>query len=171
MVTYKDIPGFPGYRVGDDGSVWSRNGRGVWRGKWKQLRRSYNWGGYAMAGISRNGKSRTRPVHLLVLECFVGPRPNGLWACHNDGNQKNNRLSNLRWDTPSANMADCLRHGTHTSISGKPGKRRKYVAIRLDNATLANLDYAAEQFGLKDRSEAIVYVVQKAWEKVQCGRS
>jgi site-specific DNA-cytosine methylase len=23
-VAYRDVPGFPGYRVGDDGSVWPR---------------------------------------------------------------------------------------------------------------------------------------------------
>ncbi|RUU22663.1 HNH endonuclease [Mesorhizobium sp. M7A.F.Ca.AU.002.06.1.1] len=51
-------------------------------------------------------------VHLLVLEAFVGPRPDGLEGCHNDGNPDNNRLDNLRWDTPESNQADRIAHGT-----------------------------------------------------------
>jgi len=34
-------------------------------------------------------------------------------GCHNNGDKDNNRLSNLRWDTPSSNSLDLVRHGTH----------------------------------------------------------
>lgn len=53
-----------------------------------------------------------RMVHQLVLETFVGPAPEGMEACHNDGNPANNWVSNLRWDTHSGNMMDRRRHGT-----------------------------------------------------------
>lgn len=59
-------------------------------------------------------------VHLLVLEAFVGPRPEGMQACHNNGNPEDNRLSNLRWDTPKANVADRLKHGTYQFGSRNP---------------------------------------------------
>ena len=36
-------------------------------------------------------------VHTLVLETFVGPRPDGHDADHIDGDRLNNRLENLRW--------------------------------------------------------------------------
>ena len=49
-------------------------------------------------------------VHRLVLEAFVGPAPDGMEACHNDGDPTNNRLDNLRWDTRSANNTDAVRH-------------------------------------------------------------
>lgn len=52
-------------------------------------------------------------VQSLVLTAFVGPRPAGLEACHNDGDPSNNMLSNLRWDTRISNMLDQVRHGTH----------------------------------------------------------
>lgn len=51
-------------------------------------------------------------VHSLVLRTFVGDRPDGCEGCHNDGDPSNNRLTNLRWDTRSANSQDSLRHGT-----------------------------------------------------------
>lgn len=57
------------------------------------------------------GKRQHADVQCLVLEAFVGPRPPGLQACHADGNKHNNRLSNLRWDTPSANTLDKWDHG------------------------------------------------------------
>jgi hypothetical protein len=47
-----------------------------------------------------------------VLEAFVGPCPEGMQACHNNGNRLDNRLENLRWDTPSANQKDRIHHGT-----------------------------------------------------------
>lgn len=57
-------------------------------------------------------RSYTRSVHRLVLDAFVGPRPDGLVGCHGDGNPANNALRNLRWDTQKANVADALDHGT-----------------------------------------------------------
>jgi hypothetical protein len=41
-------------------------------------------------------------------------------CCHNDGNHANNKIGNVRWDTPSANTMDAIRHGTH--CTAKPGE-------------------------------------------------
>jgi len=57
-------------------------------------------------------KYRTFLIHRLVLTLFVGPCPPGMQCCHNDGDPKNGRLSNLRWDTVLANGKDRVRHGT-----------------------------------------------------------
>lgn len=56
---------------------------------------------------------RDRRVHRLVLEAFVGPCPEGLMCCHNDGVAWNNHVDNLRWDTASSNMHDRVTHGIH----------------------------------------------------------
>lgn len=66
-----------------------------------------------LVGLYRPGRHETRKVHQLVLEAFVGPRPDGLEGCHADDDHTNNRLSNLRWDDRIANMADSLRNGTN----------------------------------------------------------
>ncbi|ORC02701.1 hypothetical protein B1T48_16980 [Mycobacterium persicum] len=69
--------------------------------------------GYLKVRLHRDGQGRTRKVHQLVLEAFVGPRPAGLECCHADDDKTNNRLSNLRYDTRSANMLDQVRNGRH----------------------------------------------------------
>lgn len=63
--------------------------------------------------LKGGGRRVTRTVYPMVLEAFVGPRPVGLHACHDDGDQQNDRLSNLRWDSRSGNMLDVVRHGRH----------------------------------------------------------
>lgn len=57
-------------------------------------------------------KARLFKVHRLVLAAFKGKCPKGKEGCHNDGNGQNNVLINLRWDTPTNNHADKIKHGT-----------------------------------------------------------
>lgn len=62
---------------------------------------------------------------MLVLESFVGPRPSGMYCCHNDGNPQNNHVDNLRWDTPKGNSADRYKHGTaHGPQFATRGRRK-----------------------------------------------
>lgn len=56
--------------------------------------------------VTLKGFSYQQRIHRLVLEVFIGPCPEGMEACHGDGNRANNRLDNLRWDTRSANEND-----------------------------------------------------------------
>jgi HNH endonuclease/Helix-turn-helix domain len=120
-VRYRDLAGCPGYRVGSDGSIWScritgRNSRTVQLcDRWRLLnvyRRPYG-SRYCVVCLrpEPNGRVRQFYVHQLVLEAFVGPRPLGTEACHNDGDTANNALINLRWDTSGENKRDEYRHG------------------------------------------------------------
>lgn len=104
------------YRVGVDGSVWSRinNRWGVGR-EWRRLKQgriNSKAIGYYRFAVQIGGRGgRFRYVHQLVLENFVGPRPTGHEACHENGVPYDNRLSNLYWGTPQQNDADQSRHG------------------------------------------------------------
>lgn len=66
--------------------------------------------GYAQISVYADGRRTKYLVHRLVLTAFVGPCPDGMEGCHNDGDQANNSLANLRWDTPDANGADRVNH-------------------------------------------------------------
>jgi HNH endonuclease/NUMOD4 motif len=65
---------------------------------------------YQRISLWRNGAQEHFSVHRLVLETFVGPCPPGMVACHANDISDDNRLSNLRWDTPDANMRDKIRN-------------------------------------------------------------
>lgn len=73
--------------------------------------------------------------HALVLTAFVGPRPAGMEACHANDVPDDNRLQNLRWDTPEANRADKARLATgltsrHRRRVRKPHPRPKCAVGR-----------------------------------------
>lgn len=99
-VEYRPIIGFEGYRIGNDGSVWSRRLRGNQRrmGQWRKLRPGNDGKYLYVMLVSDRGPKRYPKVHSLVLEAFVCPRPEGMECCHGDGNPTNNVISNLRWD-------------------------------------------------------------------------
>jgi hypothetical protein len=122
-VKYREVPGFPAYRVGSDGSVWSRWRRGGHEQRldviWRRLKTPINAAGYPCVKLSIIGRRNiVTLVHTLVLTAFVGPRPSGMECCHDpDPTRSNCRLENLRWDTPAKNQADRKKHGT--SIEGE----------------------------------------------------
>lgn len=147
-VIYKDIPEFPGYRAGDDGTIWSclkrrrlatpdgrlRGSRFDFGSEWRVLKPYTTGHGYQVVGLGR----RPRQVHRLVLLAFVGPCPRGMECCHWDGNRANNKLANLRWDTRRANHSDKIRHGTHRRGSSNPSSKLtedRVRAIRTDYNT------------------------------------
>ena len=113
------IPGYDGaYRVGDDGSVWSRYrlGPSVGFGAWKPLVPKFDKGGYCRVGLCLNGNQAYGAIHRLVLKAFVGPCPAGCECRHLNGNPADNRLVHLKWGTRPENSADAVRHRTHPSM-------------------------------------------------------
>ena len=56
------------------------------------------------------GKSRR--VHRLVLEAFVGVSPAGAVTRHLNGDHRDNRIENLAWGTRLENHRDMIDHGT-----------------------------------------------------------
>lgn len=118
--TWKPIPGWEGYYEASDlGRI--RSVDRVIEGRWgprvalgKVLTaHPLKIGGYLQVKLCRDARMKGEMVHVLVLSAFVSPRPDGLEACHGNGNVTDNRPANLRWDTRSANMLDKVRHGTH----------------------------------------------------------
>lgn len=69
--------------------------------------------GYKHVTLSAFGEVRKVRVNRLILSSFCGPEPfEGAFAAHNNGNQCDNRLANLRWATPKENQWDRIRHNT-----------------------------------------------------------
>lgn len=81
-----------------------------------------------MTGVSLKGINSVARVHRLILSAFVGPCPEGLVTCHNNGDPTDNRLENLRWDTEKSNSADAISHGTYRKppvLRGKSNHKSK----------------------------------------------
>ena len=101
--------------------------------------------GHLKVGLSRAGECHYALVHRLVLEAFVGPCPHGMESCHfPDSDPSNNRLNNLRWDTPTANHLDAIKHGTLRTGTDHEWTRYDYSAIyRLHNDGCSRREIAA----------------------------
>lgn len=78
------------------------------------LKQKIDRDGYASVSLIWNRKINFFRVHCLMLSVFVGPRPDGMLGCHNDGNPSHNYLNNLRWDTSRNNKLDSIDQGTYT---------------------------------------------------------
>lgn len=117
------VVGYDGrYEVSDMGRV--RSTRGLFGPRLLQGTR--RGGRYRRVCLTKDGKQRTPNVHGLVLTAFVGPRPPSMQGCHYDGDFDNNRLTNLRWGTPSENTRDKLRHNRHDP---RPGERSNFAKL------------------------------------------
>ncbi|WP_353935881.1 NUMOD4 motif-containing HNH endonuclease [uncultured Corynebacterium sp.] len=113
------VQGYEGlYEVSNAGGV-----RGVdrtlsdgrrWKGRALKMAESHN--GHLWVMLAKNGAQKRCWVHRLVLEAFVCPRPDGMEGCHNNGDPKDNRVENLRWDARSNNAFDRVLHGRHENV-------------------------------------------------------
>jgi hypothetical protein len=84
------------------------------------LMTQYPTHGYLKVVLTQNSIRKNYRVHRLVLEAFVGPRPDGMMCRHLDGNRQNNHLGNLAWGTNAENQADRIAHGTSNRGANAP---------------------------------------------------
>lgn len=132
--TWKPIPNYEGlYEVSNYGRVRActreikyKNKRGTeitrfCKGKDLVARKGAN--GYLYVELWKRNDGKTFPVHSLVLEAFVGPRPDGYVCCHEDDVKTNNYVGNLRWGTYSDNAADRVKNGRDKNSNKKHCRR------------------------------------------------
>lgn len=179
-IEFRNVPGFPGYRVGDNGAVQSCwKGKNVGSGKnykrvrlmteeWWNLKAASRRSRYPLVQLYQDGRLHTRPIHRLVLEAFVGPRKPDEQCRHLDGNPWNNHLSNICWGTALENKRDQIRHGTNVRGSRHPLAK----VSESDIPKIRSLFFQcvpqrviATAFGL-DQKTVWLIVHEKAWSHV-----
>ncbi|MFM7012619.1 MAG: HNH endonuclease signature motif containing protein [Betaproteobacteria bacterium] len=84
----KPWPRNPAYTVSDCGKVFKEG---------KERKVCLDTKGYYGCNLPVNGRYGTRKVHQMVLETFVGPKPEGMQTRHLNGVRTDNRLENLKW--------------------------------------------------------------------------
>ena len=75
-----------------------------------------------------SGCIRSRYVHKLVIEAFLGPTPKGQLVRHLNGVSTDNRIENLAFGTAKDNYADAVRHGSYLNCVN-PGNTRFNEAL------------------------------------------
>ena len=130
------IPNFPGYFVTGSGCVWSApkkpNGN-----RWVMLKPSRSPAGYSQVILYKDRIKHQKFIHRIMLETFVGPCPEGMECCHNDGDRSNDKLENLRWDTRRNNTLDSVRHGTFIGNSKLNKSQVREIRQLLETRTLS----------------------------------
>lgn len=118
----RPIPGFPGYLASKDGTIWSTHRAPRASGLARKMSPQPVEGGYLALRLKRDdGTKFGINIHRLVLLAWVGPPPDGKpYGCHNDGDNKNCHLDNLRWDNAAGNAEDARQHGTLSMGSSHP---------------------------------------------------
>lgn len=103
------------YEVSNHGRVrsWTTTS-GQRRAKPYLLALNRNGGGRRVVNLAK----KTRLVHQLVLEAFVGPRPAGMESFHEDDNPNNNHIENLRWATHADNCRHKIVTGRNGAVRG-----------------------------------------------------
>jgi hypothetical protein len=166
----RDIPGWPNYRAGSDGSIWSRR---RW-GRWKRLNQTLGKiTGRFMVSLfppaGHPGKRKVVSVHRLVLAAFVGPVPSSMVACHNNGDCKDNRPENLRWDTPVANEADKIAHGTNNRGDRNGQAKLDDLAVRAIRGRLSegvSQRQVAREFEVSQSNVSFI-ATRKIWSHIE----
>lgn len=138
------VLGFPSYLVSSEGVVYRKDSM-------RALAQQKSRKGYLTVNMSEGGRATRLSVHRVVLESFVGFRPEGMQALHGDGNPSNNRLENLRWGNASENEADKLLHGTKATGSRNGAARltEEMVAEILEAKRVGGKEWGAGRLAKK----------------------
>ena len=121
---WKTIEDFPDYEVSVYGEVYSkRTGKILSPGNGGK---NYDYQRVVLCG--KNGM-HTKKVHRLVAEAYLPNPENKPEVNHKDGYKKNNRLTNLEWNTHKENIQHAFRTGleVRSDKAGAPKKRIRIV--------------------------------------------
>jgi len=126
MEIWKPIGCNPKYEVSNQGSV-----RRIGKTKPLSLSMSGQKRRYPVVCLYKKDDVKWRHVAHLVLEEFVGPRPEGSLCCHKNDIKTDNRVENLYWGTPKQNGADAVRNGR--TASGEKNSNAKLTVAGVDH--------------------------------------
>ncbi len=151
---WKQIPGFEGYEVCEDGRVRNTKTKHILTPIWTGNKRIRQY-----ATLVLHGKQVK--VHRAVLLAFRGPPPKGKpYGLHRNDDVSNNRLSNLYWGSPKENVhAITERKGQIMDSKARADARKAHAAGEKISAL-------ASRYGVSHlRMWEICY---RHWELKQC---
>lgn len=136
MADFRDVVGFPSYRVSRDGVIVNSAGHPLATYTTKR--------GYVTTTL---GYGNSVKVHRVVAMAWI-PNPNEYpQVNHIDGNKSNNAASNLEWATDSQNIAHAFANGLHPN----PEKPVAGVCMETGAGIWAKSQHAVGHFGFQYR--------------------
>jgi hypothetical protein len=138
-VNIREIPSQPGYWITSDGRVF------------KEKFPAVGANGYRATGFRRGEK--TRYVHDLVAETYIGPKPEGMTVSHLDHNKTNNAAENLKYES----LGDNIRRSSFKVCGENQGKAKltKKQVKEIKNAEYTGYGFdtrMAERYGVSPSS-------------------
>jgi len=122
MEIWKPVIGYEGiYEVSNVGRVRTVNSGYIFDAKPTQR-------GYIRVTLRKDGKKSSQFVHVLMLEAFIGPRPDGMVTNHKNGNKSDNCLENLEWTTQKHNVHHAIELGNFFTPVGEQHGESKLTA-------------------------------------------
>ncbi len=113
MPEWKAVRGHEGiYEVSDEGLL-----RNLETGRTLDPKPAKNGGRRELILRRHDGTVARTRAYVVVLEAFVGPRPDGAHAAHRNDVPWDDRLENLYWASPSENAYDKIRNGHDVNAS------------------------------------------------------
>lgn len=146
----------------------SKKGTEHWRiKKQKAVATQLSNAGYLLVHLHKDNTRQAKTVHSLVAAAFLGPRPDSLDVCHNNGRKTDNRAANLRYDTRTSNHADRVGHGT--IYDGATAAKLTPSVVKLLRAMNDNGDLdrraVAKAYGVTEESIRRV-IKRESWKYV-----
>ena len=89
------------------------------------LRPDHSPNGYERVGLYKNGRLKHQRVAKLVYEAFASPIPKGKEIDHLNGNNRDNRLENLRVCTHKENCRNPITRERHKAANEARSKKMK----------------------------------------------
>lgn len=157
MSRFREIEGYNGYIIYDDGRVYSSKTN-------KFLSYRVNKSGYRYVNLCNNGKYKSVSIHRLVGKYFVDNLNDYKCLNHIDCNKQNNLYSNLEWCTIKYNCEHASKNGL---LNIKKGEESNLSVLtksevcnirRLYNTTNLSMNNIANLYGV---SKSNIYQIVK----------
>lgn len=120
--------------------------------------------GYPAIEVQTVPRHIRKYIHSLVMESFVGPRPDGFQVNHIDGCKTNNRLPNLEYVTCQQNLEHAARLGLSTNSGSFKLDAVKVRALRRRYQEIGHCETVAAEFGI-DESNVFRIVTRQHWKR------
>jgi len=156
---WKDIEGYPNYKISNMGNVYSNNIS-------RNLRLMVGTHGYYVVNPSANGRQKCLCVHVLVADHFL--TSDGGYECvnHIDGNKLNNKAVNLEKVTYKENSQHAYDTGLQPDRNGIGWKRTEEdIRLICENLKTKRVMDVVRDTGFP---ESLVRVIKakRVWVKV-----